>query len=109
LKEGEVRDQETNWGSVVPNSDGTFYSWASIEALPEEKDKYRCRVEHASLAEPGLYMWEPQSNLLTIVLVVAGAILVVSAVVAGFAFWKRKSGEAVGLARQRGVGGRQGL
>ncbi|XP_051499763.1 class I histocompatibility antigen, F10 alpha chain-like [Apus apus] len=92
LKEGEVRDQETEWGSVAPNGDGTFYSWASIEARPEEQDKYRCRVEHASLAQPGLYAWEPQSNLLTIVLAVAGAILVVVAMGAGFALWKCKSG-----------------
>ncbi|KGL87058.1 Class I histocompatibility antigen, F10 alpha chain, partial [Charadrius vociferus] len=57
LKDGEVRDQETEWGSIVPNSDGTYYTWASIDALPEEKDKYRCRVEHASLPEPVLYAW----------------------------------------------------
>ncbi|KFV08760.1 Class I histocompatibility antigen, F10 alpha chain, partial [Tauraco erythrolophus] len=57
LKDGEVRDQETERGSVAPNSDGTFYTWASIEARPEERSKYRCRVEHASLPEPGLYAW----------------------------------------------------
>nr|AJG01888.1 UDA [Nipponia nippon]AJG01905.1 UDA [Nipponia nippon] len=60
LKAGEVRDQETEWGSIAPNSDGTYYTWASIEARPEEKDKYRCRVEHASLAEPGVFAWEPE-------------------------------------------------
>uniref|UniRef100_A0A8C3KD73 Ig-like domain-containing protein n=1 Tax=Calidris pygmaea TaxID=425635 RepID=A0A8C3KD73_9CHAR len=49
LKDGEVRDQETERGDTVPNSDGTYYTWASIEANPGEKDKYRCRVEHASL------------------------------------------------------------
>ncbi|KFP16464.1 Class I histocompatibility antigen, F10 alpha chain, partial [Egretta garzetta] len=57
LKDGEVRDQETERGGIVPNSDGTYYTWASIEARPEEKDKYRCRVEHASLGEPGLFVW----------------------------------------------------
>ncbi|XP_074932542.1 class I histocompatibility antigen, F10 alpha chain-like [Phalacrocorax aristotelis] len=55
LKDGEVRDAETEWGSVAPNSDGTYYTWASIEARPEDKDKYRCRVEHACLLEPGLF------------------------------------------------------
>uniref|UniRef100_A0A663FIM1 Ig-like domain-containing protein n=1 Tax=Aquila chrysaetos chrysaetos TaxID=223781 RepID=A0A663FIM1_AQUCH len=63
LKNGEVRDQETEWGSIAPNSDGTYYTWASIEALPEEKDKYRCRVEHASLPEPGLFMWGEPGGL----------------------------------------------
>ncbi|KAM6107068.1 class I histocompatibility antigen, F10 alpha chain-like isoform 5-T5 [Phoenicopterus ruber ruber] len=92
LKDGEVRDQETEWGSTVPNGDGTYYTWASIEARPEEKDKYRCRVEHASLPKPRLFAWEPESNLFAIVLGVAAAILVVIAIIAGFAFWKYKSG-----------------
>ncbi|KAM6038825.1 class I histocompatibility antigen, F10 alpha chain-like isoform 1-T1 [Theristicus caerulescens] len=93
LKAGEVRDQETEWGSIAPNSDGTYYTWASIEARPEEKNKYRCRVEHASLPEPGVFAWEPESNLLTIVVAVAVAVLAVIAVMAGFAFWKYKSGK----------------
>ncbi|KAK4805533.1 hypothetical protein QYF61_004472 [Mycteria americana] len=86
LKDGEVRDQDTEWGSVAPNSNGTYYTWASIEARPEEKDMYRCRVEHASLPEPVLFVWGPESNLFTIVLVVAVAILAVIAIIAGFAF-----------------------
>uniref|UniRef100_A0A8D0G1U2 Ig-like domain-containing protein n=1 Tax=Strix occidentalis caurina TaxID=311401 RepID=A0A8D0G1U2_STROC len=63
LKGGEVRDQETERGSVAPNSDGTYYTWASIEARPEEKDEYRCRVEHASLPEPGLFAWGEPGGL----------------------------------------------
>ena len=63
LKDGEVRDAETEWGSVAPNSDGTYYTWASIEARPEDKDKYRCRVEHASLLEPGLFAWGEPGGL----------------------------------------------
>ncbi|NXF14212.1 HA1F protein, partial [Smithornis capensis] len=45
MKGDEIRDQETEWGGIVPNSDGTFHSWARIEALPEEREQYRCRVE----------------------------------------------------------------
>ncbi|XP_064329787.1 class I histocompatibility antigen, F10 alpha chain-like isoform X2 [Phalacrocorax carbo] len=90
LKDGEVRDAETERGSVAPNSDGTYYTWASIEARPEDKDKYRCRVEHASLLEPGLFAWEPESKLFTIVLVVALAILFVTDI-ACFTFWKWKA------------------
>ncbi|KAM9211350.1 class I histocompatibility antigen, F10 alpha chain-like [Leptosomus discolor] len=91
LKDGEVRDQETERGSVAPNSDGTYYTWASIEVRPEERDKYRCCVEHASLPEPGVFAWEPESNLLAIVVGVAVAVLVVFAVIAGFILWKYKS------------------
>uniref|UniRef100_A0A8D0FW01 Ig-like domain-containing protein n=1 Tax=Strix occidentalis caurina TaxID=311401 RepID=A0A8D0FW01_STROC len=63
LKGGKVRDQETERGSVAPNSDGTYYTWASIEARPEEKDEYRCRVEHASLPEPRLFAWGEPGGL----------------------------------------------
>ncbi|XP_074710489.1 class I histocompatibility antigen, F10 alpha chain-like isoform X9 [Strix uralensis] len=93
LKGGEVRDQETERGSVAPNSDGTYYTWASIEARPEEKDEYRCRVEHASLPEPGLFAWEPESNLLAIVLGVVVAVVAVIAIIAGYVLWKSKSGK----------------
>ncbi|XP_068264688.1 class I histocompatibility antigen, F10 alpha chain-like [Nyctibius grandis] len=91
LKDGEVRDQETERGSTAPNSDGTYYTWASIEARPEEKDKYRCCVEHAGLPEPGVFAWEPKSDLLAIVLGGVVAVLAVAAIVAGVIFWKYKS------------------
>ncbi|XP_074786744.1 class I histocompatibility antigen, F10 alpha chain-like isoform X2 [Athene noctua] len=92
LKGGEVRDQDTERGSVAPNSDGTYYTWASIEARPEEKDEYRCRVEHASLPEPGLFAWEPESSLLPIVAGVVVAIMAVIAIITGYVAWKIKSG-----------------
>ena len=57
MKDGMVRDQETHWGGVVPNSDGTYHASAAIDVLPEDGDKYRCRVEHASLPQPGLFPW----------------------------------------------------
>ncbi|XP_069724206.1 class I histocompatibility antigen, F10 alpha chain-like isoform X2 [Phaenicophaeus curvirostris] len=118
LKGGEVRDQDTVWSSIAPNSDGTYYISASIDIHPEEKHKYQCRVEHASLAQPGLFAWdehsglgrmkrdsgvvhlltpEMESNLVTTVLAVAAAvILAVTAVIAGFAFWKYKLSKVPG-------------
>ncbi|KAM6228110.1 class I histocompatibility antigen, F10 alpha chain-like [Porphyrio hochstetteri] len=91
LKDGEVRDQETERGSIVPKSDGTYYTWVFIEAHPGEQNKYRCRVEHASLAEPGVFVWDPESNPLTILLgvVVPLAILAVVAIT-GFIIWKHR-------------------
>nr|AGA95421.1 MHC class I antigen [Calidris canutus] len=89
LKDGEVRDQETERGGTVPNSDGTYYTWASIEANPGEKDKYRCRVEHASLPEAEVYAWETESNLVAIVVGVVVAVLAVAAICV--IVWKQKS------------------
>uniref|UniRef100_A0A493SU50 Ig-like domain-containing protein n=1 Tax=Anas platyrhynchos platyrhynchos TaxID=8840 RepID=A0A493SU50_ANAPP len=101
LKDGMVQEQETKRGSTVPNSDGTYHVWATIDVLPGDRDKYQCRVEHASLPQPGLFSWgepKPQSNLIPIVAGVAVAVVAVIAALAGFAVWKSK-----------GAGGRQGL
>ena len=57
MKDGMVRDQETRWGGIVPNRDGTYHASAAIDVLPEDRDNYRCRVEHASLPQPGLFSW----------------------------------------------------
>ncbi|NXE70010.1 HA1F protein, partial [Calcarius ornatus] len=57
MKGDETLDQETEWGGIVPNSDGTFHTWARIEALPEEREQYRCRVEHPGMPEPGIFAW----------------------------------------------------
>ncbi|XP_027765987.1 class I histocompatibility antigen, F10 alpha chain-like, partial [Empidonax traillii] len=62
MKGDEIRDQETEWGGIVPNSDGTFHSWARIEALPGEREQYRCRVEHAGMPEPGIFAWGEPGN-----------------------------------------------
>lgn len=47
---------------------------------------------------------ETESNLLVIVLGVAGAILAVITIVVGVTLWKRNSGKALGPVRQRGAG-----
>ncbi|XP_054254838.1 class I histocompatibility antigen, F10 alpha chain-like [Indicator indicator] len=94
LKGTEVRDQDTQRGSIAPNSDGTFFTWASIEVLPQERDLYRCRVEHSSLPQPGLYSWEPQAPPLSMVLAVVAAMFAALAVVGiGIGVWKRRSGQ----------------
>ncbi|NWU43198.1 HA1F protein, partial [Hylia prasina] len=94
MKGDEIWDQETEWGGVVPNSDGTFHTWARIEALPEEREQYRCRVEHPGMPEPGIFAWEPTSggNLTVVVAVsVIAAILILTALM-GFIIWKLQSG-----------------
>nr|APP17996.1 MHC class I antigen [Anas platyrhynchos] len=93
LKDGMVQEQETQRGSTVPNSDGTYHIWATIDVVPGDKDKYQCRVEHASLPQPGLFSWEPQSNLIPIVAGVSVAVVAVIAALAGFAVWKSKQGK----------------
>ncbi|XP_071417374.1 class I histocompatibility antigen, F10 alpha chain-like [Pithys albifrons albifrons] len=94
MKGDEIWDQETEWGGIVPNSDGTFHSRARIEALPGEWEQYRCRVEHAGMPEPGIFAWEPESNWnstpVVVALSVIAAIIIISLM--GFGVWKLQSG-----------------
>ncbi|XP_072213830.1 class I histocompatibility antigen, F10 alpha chain-like [Excalfactoria chinensis] len=101
VKDGAVLGQDTHSGGIVPNSDGTYHTWVTIEALPGDGDKYQCRVEHASLPQPGLYSWErPQSNVLPIVVgVVIAAVAIAIVAGVGFIIYRRlagKSGDVVG-------------
>ncbi|XP_064496044.1 class I histocompatibility antigen, F10 alpha chain-like isoform X1 [Pseudopipra pipra] len=112
LKGDEIWDQETEWGGIVPNSDGTFHSWARIEALPGEWEQYRCRVEHAGMPEPGIFAWvsdtlplltiprlpEPESswNLILLVVtvsVIAAIIIIISLIHMRFGIRKLQSGK----------------
>ncbi|XP_062456852.1 class I histocompatibility antigen, F10 alpha chain-like [Rhea pennata] len=78
LKKGRVQDQETRWGGIVPNGDGTYHTSAAIDMRPAEEDEYRCRVEHASMPEPGIFSLEPESgNLLSIIIGVAVGVLAI--------------------------------
>ncbi|XP_072213922.1 class I histocompatibility antigen, F10 alpha chain-like [Excalfactoria chinensis] len=94
VKDGAVLGQDTHSGGIVPNSDGTYHTWVTIDALPGDGDKYQCRVEHASLPQPGLYSWErPQSNVVPIVM---GVITVVSIAImsgTGFTIYSRHAGK----------------
>ncbi|NXP43015.1 HA1F protein, partial [Leiothrix lutea] len=94
LKGDEIWDQETERGGIVPNSDGTFHTWARIEALPEEREQYRCQVEHPGMLEPGIFAWEPTSggNLTMVVAVSVIAAILILTVLIGFIVWKLQSG-----------------
>uniref|UniRef100_A0A8C3QZV0 Ig-like domain-containing protein n=1 Tax=Cyanoderma ruficeps TaxID=181631 RepID=A0A8C3QZV0_9PASS len=113
MKGDEIWDQETEWGGIVPNSDGTFHTWARIEALPEEREQYRCRVEHPGMPEPGIFAWGEAGNVeiplphltiphfpeltsggnLTVVVAVSViAAILILIVLTGFIIWKLQSG-----------------
>ncbi|NWU28669.1 HA1F protein, partial [Dyaphorophyia castanea] len=94
MKGDEIWDQETERGEIAPNSDGTFHTWARIQARPEEREQYRCRVEHPGMLEPGIFAWEPESvgNLILVVAVsVIAAILILIALI-GFGVWMFQRG-----------------
>ncbi|XP_062456851.1 class I histocompatibility antigen, F10 alpha chain-like isoform X2 [Rhea pennata] len=109
LKKGRVQDQETRWGGIVPNGDGTYHASAAIDVRPAEEDEYRCRVEHASMPEPGIFSWEPESNLVLIIVgVVAGVLISIIAALAGFVIWKKSGRQEKGYAVTAGCDGEFG-
>ncbi|XP_039220661.1 major histocompatibility complex class I-related gene protein-like [Crotalus tigris] len=60
-RDGVIWEKETFRKSIAPNSDGTYHAWLSIRINPKERDRYRCHVEHASLAEPLVMGWEEKT------------------------------------------------
>ncbi|XP_053158431.1 major histocompatibility complex class I-related gene protein-like [Hemicordylus capensis] len=60
-KDGEVWMQDTFRGITSPNSDGTYYTWISVEVDPKDRDRYRCHVEHDGLLEPLDQAWEGET------------------------------------------------
>ncbi|XP_015283587.1 PREDICTED: H-2 class I histocompatibility antigen, Q10 alpha chain-like [Gekko japonicus] len=63
MKDREHRTLDTFTEGSLPNLDGTYYTWLSIEVDPKERDLYRCHVEHHSLAEPLDLAWEEPDQL----------------------------------------------
>ncbi|XP_048345302.1 class I histocompatibility antigen, F10 alpha chain-like isoform X3 [Sphaerodactylus townsendi] len=50
-RDGAVWEQEALRGGVVPNWDGTFNTWLSIQIDPEDRDHYQCHVEQSALEQ----------------------------------------------------------
>ncbi|CAI5768682.1 H-2 class I histocompatibility antigen, Q9 alpha chain-like [Podarcis lilfordi] len=85
VKDGEVWQEGTLRGLVAPNSDRTYYVLLSVQIDPEERERFRCRVEHDSLEKPLDVAWEKEPvNLGLIVGAILGvmaAILLVSGII----------------------------
>ncbi|KAL8213635.1 UNVERIFIED_CONTAM: hypothetical protein K2H54_067565 [Gekko kuhli] len=77
MKDKEDQKPETWTGGVVPNSDGTYNTWVSIDVDPKEKGRYRCRVGHDSLPKPLDLAWEKPATNFGLILGIAISILAV--------------------------------
>uniref|UniRef100_H9GQU0 Ig-like domain-containing protein n=2 Tax=Anolis carolinensis TaxID=28377 RepID=H9GQU0_ANOCA len=93
-RDGEVWVQDTFSGGILPNADGTYHTWISIEVEPKERDRYRCHVEHDSLEEPLVLAWEDRGSVWPLVGGVLGAVVGVLLVAAGIILYKKKGQEA---------------
>uniref|UniRef100_A0A8C3SEG5 Ig-like domain-containing protein n=1 Tax=Chelydra serpentina TaxID=8475 RepID=A0A8C3SEG5_CHESE len=57
LKNGESKQQDTYSEGILPNGDGTYQTWVTMEIDPKIKAHYSCHVEHESLLEPLSVSW----------------------------------------------------
>ncbi|XP_054831728.1 major histocompatibility complex class I-related gene protein-like [Eublepharis macularius] len=88
-KDGEVWKQNTLRGNVTLNSEETYQTWLSIEINPEDRECYRCRVEHAGLLEPLDVAWQEPDSAWPIVGGVLGAVAALL-VLAGILWYIKK-------------------
>ncbi|KAM4696191.1 class I histocompatibility antigen, F10 alpha chain-like [Rhinophrynus dorsalis] len=47
---------------ILPNPDGTYQIRVTVEVTPKEGDSYACHVDHSSLEEPLIVLWEPKKH-----------------------------------------------
>ncbi|XP_015267879.1 PREDICTED: major histocompatibility complex class I-related gene protein-like, partial [Gekko japonicus] len=93
-KDEEFWHHDTFHGGVVPNSDGTYHTWLSVNVDPKDRGRYRCRVEHNGLPEPLDVAWEePASKVGLIVGALLGVVAAVILAGAGVFFYVKKPRE----------------
>ncbi|XP_054831671.1 major histocompatibility complex class I-related gene protein-like isoform X2 [Eublepharis macularius] len=85
-KDGEVWEQETFRGGVVPNSDGTYHTWLSVKIDPKDRFRYQCHVEHDGLPEPLDATWEAPASSKTgliagVLMGVVASVLLVASII----------------------------
>ncbi|XP_058022348.1 major histocompatibility complex class I-related gene protein-like [Ahaetulla prasina] len=90
-RDGEVWLEDTFYGSVAPNADGTYHYWLSVRIDPNERDRYRCHVEHDGLQEPlEVDLKEPKSSLGLIIGCFVAALVLVGVIAGILVFFKRR-------------------
>ncbi|XP_075437018.1 class I histocompatibility antigen, F10 alpha chain-like isoform X2 [Ascaphus truei] len=79
---------------ILPHPDGSYQIRVTVEVPAREGDSYSCHVDHSSLEEPLLVLWEPKNSDTIppyIIIAVVGVLVVIAAGV-GFYVCKKRSG-----------------
>ncbi|KAM4696189.1 major histocompatibility complex class I-related gene protein-like [Rhinophrynus dorsalis] len=72
---------------ILPNPDGTYQIRVTMEVTPKEGDRYACHVDHSSLEEPLIVLWEPKENIfLYIRMAVIAVALALTALLGAFVY-----------------------
>ncbi|KAK1151693.1 BOLA class I histocompatibility antigen, alpha chain BL3-7-like [Acipenser oxyrinchus oxyrinchus] len=94
LSDGQGPLEEGVWsGEVLPNMDGTYQVRKTLTVSPEEQERHRytCQVDHASLGEKIEKEWVPETGLHPgLIAGVVVGVLGLIAVIAGLVIWKKR-------------------
>ncbi|XP_038130995.1 rano class II histocompatibility antigen, A beta chain-like [Cyprinodon tularosa] len=90
LRNGEEITSGVDITDELPDGDWYYQVHSNLEYKPRSGEKISCRVEHASLKEPLITDWEPQSQDGKIAGGASGLVLGLVFGLAGFLYYKRK-------------------
>ncbi|MGH0154368.1 UNVERIFIED_CONTAM: hypothetical protein FKN15_026933 [Acipenser sinensis] len=93
LRDGQGPLEEGVWsGEVLPNMDGTYQVRKTLTVSPEEQERHRytCQVDHASLGEKMEKEWGTGSHTGIICGVVVSVLLLITVMIAGALIWKKR-------------------
>ncbi|KAM4642025.1 hereditary hemochromatosis protein-like [Discoglossus pictus] len=75
---------------ILPNPDGTYQIRVTVEVTPQEGDSYSCHVDHSSLKEIMIILWDPsKDNTVYIIFGVIALIVIIAGAGIGYAVYKK--------------------
>ncbi|KAM4641996.1 LOW QUALITY PROTEIN: class I histocompatibility antigen, F10 alpha chain-like [Discoglossus pictus] len=90
-----VDDNSEEDKQILPNPDGTFQIISTVDVTPEEGASYSCHVNHSSLKETLIVLWEPDNSYSHYnVIVATTAAVIIITIVLGIYVYMRKSRNA---------------
>ncbi|XP_042247604.1 rano class II histocompatibility antigen, A beta chain-like [Thunnus maccoyii] len=93
LRDGQEVTSAVSFSEVMPDGDFYYQIHSYLEYTPTRGEKITCMVEHFSLSEPMLQVWDPSlpvSQQIQIILGVCGLMLGFAFITSGFIYYKKK-------------------
>ncbi|XP_020020668.2 major histocompatibility complex class I-related gene protein isoform X3 [Castor canadensis] len=97
MKNGEEIIQEVDYGDILPNGDGTYQTWVSVELDPQSSDIYSCHVEHCGVHTVLQTPQELETILLAMKAVFGSIVLIIILCGVGVLAWRRRPREQNGV------------